>query len=226
MLAVLIPLTASAIKIEKDEVDEFTGQRIMYTSWESICNYRIKIRFRMQNEKKAMDFIWYDNDVIVIDKDDKLMIKSTADDIGEFSSAFVSSVTEAINLYGINTRGRFTSYTGDLDYFANNIARLMRIYTVDGYEDKKVSERDGRKLCELYGVFASALDAEAGFAIASYKLTYLKKGVNDTEWFKDYEIVRRHKSKEDIQKYKEEWESKSDEKTQYKLIVKRLNTDE
>lgn len=226
LLVILIPLSTSAMKIETDEIDEFTGNRTVITSWEDFCNYHIKMRFRLQEGKQRLDFLWYDNDAIVIGEGNHLMFKSTTDNIGKFSATHISSPGETINLYLTPTRSRSTSYTGDMEYFTDNISRLMRIYTVDCYYDKKLSEREGSKLCELYGIFVSALGSEVGSAIASYKLTYLKKGVNDTEWFKDYEIVRRHKSKEDIQKYKDEWESKTDEKTQYKLIVKRLNTDE
>lgn len=226
LMAVLIPFSASAMKIEKDEIDEFTGNRTVITSWEDFCNYHIKMRFRLQEGKQKLDLIWYDNDAIVIGENDPLMFKSTTDNIGKFSATHISTQGETINLYLTPTRSRSTSYTGDMEYFSDNIARLMRIYTVDCYYDKKLSEREGRKLSELYGIFASALGSEVGAAVSSYKLTYLKKGANDKEWFKDYEIVRRHKSKGDIQKYKDEWESKSDEKTQYKLIVKRLNTDE
>lgn len=226
LMALLLPLSASAMKIEKDEIDEFTGNRTVITSWEYFCGHSIALRFRQQNGFKMLDFVMYDNDVFVIGKGDHMMLKSTKDNIAKFSSIFISSSSASISRYGIDTRGTSTSYEGDLDYFAENTTRLMRVYSVDSYVDKKVSESDGRKMTELYGIFASALGSEVGSAIASYKLTYLKKGVNDSEWFKDYEIVRRRKTKDEIQKYKDEWESKTDEKTQYKLIVKRLNTDE
>lgn len=229
ILAVLIPLTASAKRIEKNEVDEFTGYRTVYTSWESLCGKEIHIRFRQQNNRQFLDFKMFYNGAIVIGEGDKLMFKSTTDNIGKFSSVRTyhgESGAGAVNIMGSGAWGIYASYEGDLSYFADNIIRLLRIYTVDSYIDEKINEGGGKSICELYGIFATALNPDAETAIASYKLTYLKKGVNDTEWFKDYEIVRRHKSKEDIQKYKEEWESKSDEKTQYKLIVKRLNTDE
>lgn len=229
LLVILIPLSASAKKIEKDEVDEFTGYRTIITSWESLCGKEIHIRFRQQNNRQFLDFKMFYNGAIVIGEGDKIMFKSTTDNIGKFSSVRTyrgESGAGAVNIIGSEAWGIYASYEGDLSYFADNIIRLLRIYTVDSYIDEKINVGGGKSICELYGIFVSALGSEVGSAIASYKLTYLKKGVNDTEWFKDYETVRRHKSKEDIQKYKKEWESKTDEKTQYKLIVKRLNTDE
>lgn len=229
LLALLLPLILSAKKIEKDEIDEFTGYRTVYTSWESLCGKEIHIRFRQQNNHQFLDFKMFYEGAIVIGEGNHLMFKSTTDNIGKFSSINTyrgERGAGAVNIVGSNGWGICASYEGDLSYFADNIIRLLRIYTVDSYIDEKINVGGGKSICELYGIFASALGSEVGATVSSYKLTYLKKGVNDTEWFKDYEIVRRHKSKEDIQKYKDEWESKSDEKTQYKLIVKRLNTDE
>lgn len=230
LLVILIPLSASAKKIEKDEIDEFTGYRTVYTSWESLRGKEIHIRFRQQNNRQFLDFKMFYDGAIVIGEGDQLMFKSTTDNIGKFSSIATyrgeMGAAAVMPIIGEKAWGIYATYEGDLSYFADNVIRLLRLYTVDGYIDKKINEGGGKSICELYGIFATALNPDAETAIASYKLTYLKKGVNDTEWFKDYEIVRRHKSKEDIQKYKDEWESKTDEKTQYKLIVKRLNTDE
>lgn len=229
LLVILIPLSASAMKIETDEIDEFTGNRTIITSWESLCGKELHLRFRQQNNRQFLDFKMFCEGGMVIGEDDGLLFKSTTDEIARFKAirTYYSAIgAGSVNVVGYGAWGISATYEGDLSYFADNIIRLLRLYTVDGYIDEKINEGGGKSICELYGIFATALNPDAEAAIASYKLTYLKKGINDTEWFKDYEIVRRHKSKEDIQKYKDEWESKSDEKTQYKLIVKRLNTDE
>lgn len=40
LLSLFIPIVADAMKIETDEIDEFTEQRTLITSWESLCNKR------------------------------------------------------------------------------------------------------------------------------------------------------------------------------------------
>ena len=184
LVAILLPLSASAKKIEKDEIDEFTGYRTVYTSWESLCGKEIHIRFRQQNNRQFLDFKMFYNGAIVIGEGDKLMFKSTTDNIGKFSSVRTyhgESGAGAVNIMGSGAWGIYASYEGDLSYFADNIIRLLRIYTVDSYIDEEINEGGGKSICELYGIFARALNPDAETAIASYKLTYLKKGVNDSQ---------------------------------------------
>ena len=69
----------SAMKIETDEVDEFTGKRTLITSWESICKSDIHIRFRMQNGVQRLDFKMVTRDGTVVGEGDKLLFKSTKD---------------------------------------------------------------------------------------------------------------------------------------------------
>lgn len=52
MLCILFPLLASAMKIEKDEIDEFTGLRTVITSWEPVCGNSVCFRFIVGTESK------------------------------------------------------------------------------------------------------------------------------------------------------------------------------
>lgn len=84
-LCICIPFVASSMKIAKDEIDEFTGNRTLITSWEGLCANNIHVRFRLQNGLKVLDFKLIQDGALVIGKDDVLMFKSTTDNIGKFT---------------------------------------------------------------------------------------------------------------------------------------------
>lgn len=161
-LCLMLSIVASAMKIEKNEVDEFTGQRTLITSWESLCTKSLHIRFRLQNGHQFLDFKMFEN--VVIGEGDKLMFKSTTDGVGDFSSVGIFYGTKgggATGIIGSGAWGISATYSGDLGYFSDNVTKLIRVYTTDKYFDKKVGEKDGKKLQKLYSLFASYLTTES-----------------------------------------------------------------
>lgn len=156
---------ASAMKIQTDEIDEFTGKRTLITSWEGICKQDIHIRFRLQNGHQFLDFKMFANGGIVIGEKDKLMFKSFSENIGSFSSVSIYHGERgggAVGMNGSEAWGISACYFGDLSYFSDNVTRLIRVYTTDGYFDEKVSEIDGKKIQKLYGLFSSSMGKPAG----------------------------------------------------------------
>lgn len=217
---------ASAMKIEKDEIDEFTGNRTLITSWESLCSQKIHIRFRLQNGHQFLDFkMFYDN-AIVVGKGDKLMFKSTNDEIGEFHS-IASYAGEkgggATGFVGSGAWGISVTYLGDLEYFKNNNTRLMRFYTTDGYIDKKINESDGKKLISLYNLFSSTINGEVGTQLfANYKLTFVKRRAKSNGgWDNVKEEYKKNLSKDELMDIVEEWKAKSDDKYEYDVMIKK-----
>lgn len=226
LFALIIPMMANAMKIDTDEIDEFTGNRTVITSWESLCSQKIHIRFRMQNGHKLLDFKLFYDGAIVIGKDEKLMLKSTEDKIGEFKS-IASYVGEkgggAIGFAGSAAWGIMATYNGDLSYFSNNVTRLMRIYTTDKYIDKKISEGDGKKLIDLYNLFTSTINGEVGKKqFFNYSLTFVKRKVNSKgSWDTVKEDYKKNLSKEELMTIVNEWKTLSDEKFEYDVIIKK-----
>ena len=214
LIALLVPVMASAMKIDTDEVDEFTGKRTLITSWESICNRKIHIRFRLQNGNYLLDYKMYYDGALVIGNRDKLMFKSTTDNIGTFESISMYSGTRgggSVGLLGSSTWTIRATYEGELSYFGNNVTRLIRIYSTDGYIDNKVSEDDGKKLEKLYSMFMAAQDKEVGkgAVYANYTIIFLKSNNGGKDWERVDEKYFKSKSPEEIQSIMDNWKTKS-----------------
>lgn len=226
LFTLLIPFLANAMKIEKNEVDEFTGNRTIITSWESLCSRSVHIRFRLQNNHQYLDMKFMYDGAIVIGEDDKLMFKSTTDNISKFLSVSTYHGTKgggAVGLMGSGNWGISASYLGDLSYFSDNITKLLRLYTTDGYLDKKVSESDGKKLVNLYNLFSTTLSGESGSVpvYANYTLTYLKSSNGGKSWEQVNEEYIKNASSEDIKKKMEQWKSQSSGSKLFECKVKK-----
>ena len=226
LIALLVPVMASAMKITTDEVDEFTGKRTLITSWESICNHKIHLRFRLQNGNYLLDYKMSYDEAMVIGKQDKLMFKSTTDNIGTFESISMYSGTKgggAVGLLGSNAWGISATYEGELSYFENNVTRLIRIYSTDGYIDNKVSQDDGKKLEKLYSMFMAAQDKEVGkgTVYANYTIIYLKSNNGGKDWEKVDEKYFKSQSPEEIQSIMDNWKTKSSGKKLFDCHIKK-----
>ncbi len=225
LLAMLLTsLSSVAMKIEKDEIDEFTGNRIVYTSWESILGGKSHIRFRLQEDKQSFDFkLIYDN-AIVIGRDDNLMFKSTSGEIGKFESVstYSGGIGEgAVGLAGSQAHGIRATYRGPLSWFDDNIAVLMRLYTTDGYIDNKLSENDGRKLSKLYQLFSSTIDGNPSTTMLTYNLKFVKKRVKGSGWEVVKEETKELITKEELQKIVDEWKSQTSDTMLYDVQIKK-----
>lgn len=157
------------MKIAKDEVDEFTGQRTVTTSWESLCTKSIHIRFRLQNNVTWLDFKFINNDAIVIPDGGKLLFKSTNDSIATFITKTIyhgSPGNGAVNLIGSKAWGISASYVGDIEWFSGNTTRLLRIYATDGYYDKR-SESLRERNCANSTVYLLKLSMQSQGILSS-----------------------------------------------------------
>lgn len=226
LIYILCPLMVSAMKIETDEVDEFTGKRTLITSWESICKSDIHIRFRMQNGVQRLDFKMVTRDGTVVGEGDKLLFKSTKDNIGEFSSVSTYPSTiggGSVGMASSKAWGIFATYKGDLSYFSENVIRLIRMYSVDAYRDKTVGENDGKKIQKLYDLFTSAIEQEAGRAArySDYTLTYVTSTNGGKTWDVVEEKFFKDLSPEDVQEKINEWKAKSSDKRVYDCRAKK-----
>lgn len=214
MLCLIFPIVASAMKIEKDEIDEFSGKRTLITSWESLCGKTIHIRFRLQNGNQLLDFKFMEDGALVIGEGDKLMFKSTTDNIGEFSPISIYHGTTgggAINLVGSSAWGISASYSGDLSYFSDNTIRLLRLNTTSKYYDRKIGESEGKKLQKLFSLFSSAMGGEVGkgATFANYTISYFKSKNGGRSWETVDEKYIKDASPDEIQSIMEEWKSQS-----------------
>lgn len=226
LICILLPALASAMKIEKDEIDEFTGKRTLITSWESLCGQKIHVRFRLQNGFDFLDFKMFVDDAIVIGEKDKILFKSTTDNIGTFSSISIYRGDiggGAVGLNGSGAWGIYAHYQGDLSFFADNVTRLIRVYTTDVYYDKKVSENDGKKLRKLYALFSSALTGKSGETTSyfNYTITYLKSTNGGKSWDVVNEDYIKDATQAELNEKVNAWKSKSAGKNMFECRIKK-----
>lgn len=221
-LFLCIPFVASSMKIAKDEIDEFTGNRTLITSWEKICNEKISIRFRLQNNYKILDFFIYSSNPIVVGEGDQLLFKSITDNIEEFKSIDISSSKSNSSYFGRDW-SLSASYLGDLSFFADNITRLIRIYETDGYIDNKIKEGDGKKIQKLYDLFSVALGGQPGAAAsyANYTITFLKSTDGGKSWEVDREEYKKDLSKDELSEIVSEWKAQSKDRKLFDCRIKK-----
>ena len=225
LLFLLIPSLLSAAKIECDEIDEFTGKRTMYTSWEGCYKNYIHFRFRLQNGIQWLDFKFIPDKAIVIGSDDNLLLKSTSGEIATFKPIDIFSGGVGDGAVGLNGSGMFgisATYRGDLSFFKDNITRLIRINSVGGYFDREISEKEGKKIIKLYNLFTAALNGDQGsIQFFNFTIKYLKKSVNSSNWDIVNEEYKKDVTREEIQQIITDWESKSDDSYEYKCQIKK-----
>lgn len=224
-LLLVLPFVANAMKIERDEIDEFTGNRTVITSWEGMSKGEIHIRFRQQENHLLLDFKFMSRTSIVIGDDDPLLFKSTSDDICQFNSVglyYGGKGDGAVGLNGSGVWGIYATYRGDLSWFKDNLVRLIRIQATDCYYNRQVSESDGKKLIKLYDLFISAINNTPGTKIFdNYTLRFMKKKAKSSSWDMVKEEYKKDLSPDELDDIVTEWKNQSTENTIYDVVIKK-----
>ncbi len=225
LLAMLLPMAAHSMKVEKDEIDEFTGLRTVITSWESLCKTEVHIRFRLQNNIEWLDFKFRSNSAIVIAEGEKLMLKSTSDSIATFKSCaiFHGGIGDgSVGLNGSGVWGIFASYTGNLSWFNNNVVRLLRVYATDCYYDREVNPSDGKKLCNLYSLFSETVSQKyVKRNFETYDVQFVKRSSKSSSWDVVKEETFKDVTKDELQAVIDAWKGQTSEATIYDCIIKK-----
>ena len=225
LLLLLTAFSMNAVKITKNELDEFTGQRTVITSWEGICKNYVHVRFRQQNNYQFLDFKFHSENAIVIPDQGKLMFKSTTDSISTFYSVSTymgSKGGGSTGLIGSGVWGISATYTGPLDWFSDNLTKLIRIYATDVYYDRKVSDVDAKKLVQLYDLFSSTINnTPLKNEYADYTITFVKGNAKTNKWDKVKEDFYPNLNKEALKSIIDEWEAQTTDKVTYKVKIKK-----
>lgn len=146
-------------KLEENEVDEFTNNKIKRTSWETLnMTTKFTAYFRISRinshdyfELKMM-FGGYRGKVFSIDKDQEIMFKLNN---GEFVKlpnleyTITCTGCGAKGLSGSSAQGIKVSYLLNKEEFEilkNNKVIKMRIYTNDGYVESEIKEKHVKKI--------------------------------------------------------------------------------
>jgi len=160
--------TAYAQKIEKNEIDDFTGERVVYTNWERlhwgvrVLGKQILTRFGFENGSGVFLLNWVCETVLAVREDDKILFKLDNGEVHELVSnsyeiAAPGAATVNMLWGSTNSIGLSLLYKGDLSFFGKGIVTKIRVNTTDGYIDIDLKKKEGEKLRKQYNVFSAAI---------------------------------------------------------------------
>lgn len=214
-------LSLSAVKIDKDFTDEFTGKRVVKTSWERFSGSKCAMRFRLQNDVQWLDFKLVWDDAILITPDDPISFKSISDTIFSFRPLTSYSGQRGGGSTGVmynSVWGIFASYPATVSDFALNEVKLMRVSTSDGYIDKEISQRDADKIRELATLFLGTVDF-ANFKKADTIVYFMEHSSGDWRKVKEGKYVDKEPA---MLKAIKDWTESSSEGVQRLVRFKHL----
>lgn len=149
-------------KIVENKIDEFTGDKIIKSSWQKlIWSGKGVAYFRINefNNVKFFDFKFFNRQVFSIDKGDKIMLKL---DNGEFVTLLNNKFTitctgcGSIGLNGSGVQGINVLYRlneEDLKNLQQNKVEKIRFYTSKGYSEHKIKEKYSTKISKSIELF-------------------------------------------------------------------------
>ena len=166
MLLAFVAITVSAQKIEKDEIDDFTDQRYLETSW---------VRFNSgitSGKYMTWRFIYHNNQVkLQIGVFNNFCVRENDESIILFddnSKIKIKAIYTQCASIGGNYGSEFGGYSGSKDFglvmtFSSNefdklyssLAKKIRVYYSDGYLDYEIKKSD--KIRRAYCVLMQTL---------------------------------------------------------------------
>lgn len=153
-----IVFSCNAQEIVKNEVDDFTGNRVIETSWEKLAwglgiPSGIYARIRSINGTMILDMKYMIDDAVVIGKGDKLMFldnNKNKNEVTSINTYIGEKGGGAIGLAGSGVWGIYAQYSGELGFLNNSLIQKIRIYTSKGYYNKEIKKKYQETLQKLY----------------------------------------------------------------------------
>ena len=163
--------TAFAQKIKVNEIDKFTKEKIIETTFEKIVKDKsfdsrlvkymknIWIAFRKVGDKEYLRLKWCSKEVIAIDKDAEIILldkdgntytfKNTSFTLAGEGEGTVGSWGSA--LYGVNIYA-----IGNCSVLKDKVFTDLRIVTLDGSFDFEIDKKATETISKTYSVFKKA----------------------------------------------------------------------
>lgn len=168
---ILFPVLLFSQKIERNEIDEFTGKEIIETSWELLTKDRkAKIasyaRYRKIDEILYLDvrMILPYHDFFTVREGDVFYIKFSDDEVITLQNnelTFSGIGKGSIGLSGSEANGIFLSFniTSDktIQKLKENQINKIRLYTTNGYMNAEVKEKYSKKMNDLTGLISNEI---------------------------------------------------------------------
>lgn len=137
-------------KIEKDQIDKFTGEHHISTSIEKIstglgCSL-------IKNNNVLSLFVMYDceNDVLTVSKDSEFLIRFSTSEILKLKVP--ESRTSNLIAGGSYLDISFVLDSISIDKLQTNLIEGVRFYTSKFYVERDVSKKDSKKLQALFNL--------------------------------------------------------------------------
>lgn len=160
LILAFLPIYCIAQKVNI-QVDDFTGEEIITTSWERIYSggatgkNQTRIRFRHEGGIDFIEFRIFTDCVVSCDEGREILLKTNNDIIKVNNLAYTLTKPGDWHPNGINNKlGIYLICSGrELNKLSSENVTKIRITLSDGYRDIALKEKESSKLQKLYNQF-------------------------------------------------------------------------
>lgn len=168
LLLLTIPLLSFSQKIEKNEIDEFTGKKTVYTNWGKFKTgngltgqNNLMFRFTSLDGVEAFHLKWVTASMLSISEGAKLMFKMSDDSVITLESLNYAIASKGDGVTGLSMSAILgvscIYYGADIKMFSgDSYLTKLRIYTTNGYVDIDIKEKDALKINKAYKMMLEA----------------------------------------------------------------------
>ena len=157
-------ISAQSQKIVKNEIDEFTGAKVLKTSWIVLKpnrNYTYT-RLRKLDTLQVLDLKIVTHEVLSVGESDALMLKSKQGEVlklypseyviserGGGSTGVMYSAIQGVSL-------TFFLEEENIEWLQKNQISKFRLYTSQGYIETELNEKNNKKFDSLIALYQSS----------------------------------------------------------------------
>jgi len=166
-MAMCVQISMFGQKIEKSQIDNFTGEKVVYTSWERIKmgkgatgENNLLFMFRHENNTNYLHLKWITAEILSVLDDARIMFKFNDNSIITLNSIYSVVASRGGGVNGLswsNAIGLEAIYKGsEIGGFAKQlVVTQMRIYTTKGYVDIDLNDKDAQKINRAFQLLLS-----------------------------------------------------------------------
>lgn len=164
LLAILSSTICMAQEIKKSEIDDFTGNKLIETSWQRI-NYSTKgyctyLNLSLLNQKQYLGVKIITMSVCSIIEDSEILFKAKDGNVYKLKAvetAISAKGEGAIGMQGAQAEGIYVRYSGDLSFLGSIEIDKIRVYTRNQYLDIDVTDKYKDKIMKMYQLFENEI---------------------------------------------------------------------
>lgn len=163
-------LALSAQKIEKNEIDDFTGDRLIETKWDRLnmgngITGKNHLYFKIVNinKEEGLALKWVTDEYFEVESESTLLLlqkDKTVEELLSVGNSYAEKGGGATGLQMSAILGLTLIYSGDLSFLEddNNPVTKLRIDTNKGYVDINIKDTNAKKLNKAYKLVKQELN--------------------------------------------------------------------